>query len=777
MFDSDKELGYRELYTIVEIDLDINDPSIDFSGDSGSYNTPRTTSDPSAYSGAKKTYIFSDRDLLPGTTYYPYLKSAKSTSAELRIGESAALSASATLTFSDFVSNDVNELPAPYDDRRVEGSFWGKLLARNYLVNREVRILRGYSNNIFNRSNFQIENYIIQSVTPPSNRGEVSIKLIDRLFYTTETKAKCPIVSNAKLTTLMDNSTSSINFTGESFGDKGIGLEIVNGQVGYIKIDEEILNYTVTSYSNGSGSLSVSRGDGGTIGAEHEINATIQGCFITQQSDGVLNTENITDVNRRLIRDFTRIEDQYINDAEWNAEKAGDLNKYNFTNIITKPTDVRKLIDETIKSSGSWMYFDVIDNNIKLGITARFEDPVLTITDETNIVQGSMKVSDASRSQVTRAAILYNKLNYAEGNDDKYFGNSFIKADTLAEDESQYAQSNEAKEIKSNWYTNTTTDIANANSVVQLKVERFRDIPTRYDFEIDTRDIGNITGGRLWFGSIVSIQTRQLLNPDGTQAVKLAQITQIKPSSKLDKWSVTAISYNSNVPTNVDYTIDTNRVDFNLANEINPVEVKEYVVVINSGIILSSTITSGYSFDQGVFPVGATLKIINQGFIVGKGGMGGTGGQGGAFPAISPTQGEDAGDAINLTTDTTIDNLTGLIGGGGGGGAGGFAFPPTVFPSFGSGGGGGAGNEGGLGGLVLDNSAKEGGDGTLNGKGLGGSSPGIGEDGADGGDLGENGQDSDTVLGGMGGNAIVTNGNSLAIIAGDNADQIKGAII
>jgi hypothetical protein len=93
-------------------------------------------------------------------------------------------------------------------------------------------------------------------------------------------------------------------------------------------------------------------------------------------------------------------------------------------------------------------------------------------------------------------------------------------------------------------------------------------------------------------------------------------------------------------------------------NKSSPVE---YTIPAGTYIWSDSTalpaLTTG-----GAFPGG--LKIINNGFIMGKGGIG-------AEPIStvgSYNNAEAGGTAINLTTPVTIDNRTGYIGGGGGGG-------------------------------------------------------------------------------------------------------------
>jgi hypothetical protein len=122
------------------------------------------------------------------------------------------------------------------------------------------------------------------------------------------------------------------------------------------------------------------------------------------------------------------------------------------------------------------------------------------------------------------------------------------------------------------------------------------------------------------------------------------------------------------------------------------------------------------------FSPGDTVRIVNQGTIVGKGGGDGLNfgkganspqSAGGATPAAQ-LNGESGGDAIQTQRPVTIDNFGIIAGGGGGGGGGAFfgPYPATLprpprqggpTPAFlnmaGGGGGGGAGLAQGLGGV------------------------------------------------------------------------------
>ena len=107
-------------------------------------------------------------------------------------------------------------------------------------------------------------------------------------------------------------------------------------------------------------------------------------------------------------------------------------------------------------------------------------------------------------------------------------------------------------------------------------------------------------------------------------------------------------------------------------------------ITVGSGVYIYSTSTgnAGLTID-GSWPGGIT--VINNGFIMGKGGRGG-----GKFPYY----GEDGGSAISLGVSCTINNTNGSAYIGGGGGGGGDNWSQENRPVGGSGGGAGGGNGG-----------------------------------------------------------------------------------
>ena len=255
----------------------------------------------------------------------------------------------------------------------------------------------------------------------------------------------------------------------------------------------------------------------------------------------------------------------------------------------------------------------------------------------------------------------------------------------------------------------------------------------------------------------------------------------------------------------INITISTNTTDFDAFTGFSsPTDPAFFIVTINSGIIVSSSLSSTPAFTiDSSFPVGSRFKIINNGQIIGKGGDGGDGGEGGLCGSDNDgIDGIVGGDAIDINEDTIIDNTGGDIfsgGGGGGGGAGGLNI--SIGPG-GGGGGGGAGNETSSGGLGIapcactgggpDSDGVDGIDGTTTGGGggaggvcnIGGGdiNGGNGGNGGEYGLSGDNGTTSDaSVSGGPGngaapGKAIELNGSSVTWLGGNNPTQVKGAV-
>ena len=775
-FDTIKAQSQRESCVIFEIDLDINDPAYDdeFALDPSSYGTPKTTDDVRAYKeGEFRTYRYSN-ERISNLDCFPYLQNAKSQPPKANPGIDIGFRASASISLKDFVSSDAFELTGLYADRRVEGSHFAKLFARNFVKNRPARIKRGYLvNGVYNEANFQTEHYIIDEYQGVSLNADVSFNLIDVLALTNGINAKAPEASNAQLGTPIVTASTSATITLES-GLTADEIEAkfgANGFVGYMAIDSEYIEYTVTS-ATGISPVTVSlttRATFGTVAADHEVNTTVQRC-IAYDTD-----TNTIDIIDDLIRNYTDIDTTYIPTAEWDDLKTGELANFGLINCIAKETEVKKMLNELIQIAGLTMYVDVVERAIKISATPNFDEPVITFNQVEHLELDTLRVTNKFDKLVTRQLVSWAPLDYSK-DDQSNYANTFRVAAIIEEDKSRLGTKNAGKDVVSRWLPNTPNGNQIAAGIAQRNVSRFSQIPTEVSFEIDSKYIGTITGGRMWLGSVFAIETINTVFCNGAfePEILVCQCTSVVASSKPDKWKVTGISYKANIPPNADYYIDAGEYyNYVLSDNFDFSEAREYIVVINTGATFGSTTTTDPAFSQGTFASGATLKLINQGQIIGAGGQGGEG----ASPiwdseilACLDTIGSLGflgGLALELSTDVTIDNTFGLIAGGGNGGAGGNGVCVSpVQTSAGGGGGGGQGLIGGAGGIAGTgtNPASNGAVGAKNYGGAGGDGETDDQDGFSGGPLG-------------GGSAIDKNGNTLVITGGNNSTQIRGAII
>lgn len=268
-----------------------------------------------------------------------------------------------------------------------------------------------------------------------------------------------------------------------------------------------------------------------------------------------------------------------------------------------------------------------------------------------------------------------------------------------------------------------------------------------------------------------------------------------------DQYAAATISTSS-----VGATLGANEQDVALFARVgSPGGVTTVNLTVQAGTILSASSAENVALDLRGFASGSTINIINNGYILGRGGDGGDGagcldqgaGLSGAF-VRSADAGQGGGTALmNAGSGITVNiyNASGHIwGGGGGGGGGGTANPAASSNANGGGGGGGAGG-GALGRGSKGAGAQVGTDGSrgsagINGAlGAGGAGNGTGATGGAGGAGGDWGADgtagtqpapsaSNMAAGvaGPAGKAVELNGGAVTFVSGSGSPNVKGAV-
>jgi hypothetical protein len=121
-------------------------------------------------------------------------------------------------------------------------------------------------------------------------------------------------------------------------------------------------------------------------------------------------------------------------------------------------------------------------------------------------------------------------------------------------------------------------------------------------------------------------------------------------------------------------TVSTNQTDYNLYNAMiaagwDGQRAVNVNLTIGAGIVFSSSANTISAFTVGALPANSSVYIINNGFIVGRGGQGvGKGFPGNGDYNLTAPASANGGTAFTTTVPVSIDNLNGTVGGGGGGG-------------------------------------------------------------------------------------------------------------
>jgi hypothetical protein len=170
---------------------------------------------------------------------------------------------------------------------------------------------------------------------------------------------------------------------------------------------------------------------------------------------------------------------------------------------------------------------------------------------------------------------------------------------------------------------------------------------------------------------------------------------------------VNYVTYNVYIRPPVQVTIPADVIDYNLQtiNNLPSNPAQLVLLTINNSVTLHSSVSTGPSYTSGSIDANSLVCIVNNGYILGRGGDGGSFVFTNQNSIIGGTPGNNGGNAMNLTSKTVLQNYGSIYGGGGGGGSVGFAFGVTNIPiiggfAIGFGFAGGGGSENGAGGTI-----------------------------------------------------------------------------
>ena len=722
---------------------------------------------------AEREFLFIDSQSFDGQIYYNGLKSINHTPVKVKPGEAMAKNASVSVSIADNTDDDVYAVP--YPNQRVSiSTLFRKLLARHpYMQNRRLVTYTGFeSNGNFSKSDCNEREYVIDDLSYQNE--SVTIRAIDPLMLAEESKAKMPRVSAGKLSVAIDSSSTQIQMKDFTDGEYGNDTDSIT-----VRIDNELIDCTVNSSSTGLLDI-VNRAVGGSEQKDHDVNASVQLSIVLADWNPIETIidwlDTYTNIDTRFFDDYTTQESQVVNGT-------GPV-------YISKPDSVQKYINNVIRCWGEnniALYFSELDKKIKIKLNSDFQQQPLTLNFDTDIKQDSISIEPDYKGQITRSTIGFAPFDSAKKVDDDNSSIVFQSINALTE-LTGTLEPQESKDFFTQFLTNSDNDVQIAVSGTARDANLNVKPPEIYKFEIDYSNYGQTPSGKVEEAEIINVVSNEVVNPDGTPKSSNVQILSLKDNPTKSTYTVLAKTYQDIIlEDDFDFVIDENKENYDLSTEFSPSSAGEYTIFIKSGVTIGSTNISIPAFTTGNQNTGVTLKIVNRGSILGKGGKGADGPllfipDPDDIPApeiLEPGKnGLSGGDALELTVDCIIDCSQGVIYSGGGGSpsySSTGSNTPEITGKAGTGGSGGQGYIGGSGGSGGTVTLESGGVIDQAESGLSGSRSGPGElQGLKGGFFGESSsQNPSSGNAGLAGFAIISNGNNVNII-GDNDLTIKG---
>ena len=631
------------------------------------------------------------------------------------------------------VNVTIRDIPYPLAGTSFySGSFFGKLRAfRRSLQGLPLRIVRE-ADGVATTSHF-----VVESLTRSADEL-VQIVAKDLLKIADGDRAQAPAASHGRVSADIDEFVTSLTLVPAGIGNleyPASGKAAIGGS-------------EIVSFTRSGDALTIVRAQSGTEAKAHDADEVVQLVLI-------YTSESPADIVYDLLVTYTEIDPDWLPLSDWQADIDSYIGRLYSAEIAT-PTPVKTLLDELMEQMGLVIWWDDIEQKVRLKSLRPVTGARVISTDEMMADSFSFQEQPAKRvSEVWTYFALRNPL--AKLDDTTNYRSTLVTVDP--DSDADYGQS-AIRKIFSRWIAiNNRPAASRLNS---MQISRYRDPPRKFSFDL------YLTSEAPVLGQGLELEHWSLQDTNGNIVTAPVQVTSIERDEDrliIDAEEMLFTDFSD--PDDPDggsdakiIIIDTDADNVNLRTLFDsfytaPQAYDSIICDIESGVTIGSTDAEFPAFDVGSWPASVDILIRQRGRILGRGGRGGNGGGVFTVPVpvvIDPTVGQAGGTAFFTAYPVTLDNDGDIHAGGGGGGGG------SGVEVEGPGGGGGAGF--GAGGTGVNSGES--------GTATSGGSPGGGGAGSGGG-LGAAGT-SGAVAGGAAGVAI----DGVSFVTFDSTGSILG---
>jgi hypothetical protein len=257
--------------------------------------------------------------------------------------------------------------------------------------------------------------YVLESFNGPNRDGSFVIVAQDILKFADNDRAQAPRISNGSLLAPINNVTTSATLAPSGIGNAeypASGIVAIGG--------EEICTFT-----RAGDALTLTRGQFGTVAAEHEAEDRVQLClnFVAQKPSAIANV---------LLTQYADIDASYIPLSEWEDECDAHLQRL-YTRPIAEPTGVNKLLSELIEQAGLAMWPDEVAQKIRLQVLRSIPTTAFRF-DEANTLVSSIQSQEQPSKRITQCWTYYGVRNPLDSLDEpKTYRSTFATVATEKE--------------------------------------------------------------------------------------------------------------------------------------------------------------------------------------------------------------------------------------------------------------------------------------------------------------------------------------------------------
>lgn len=391
-------------------------------------------------------------------------------------------------------------------ERSVKGSIGALLLAWLGEAVSQVQLYwyRGFAGQAL--ADMDQRRFDVTNMDPPSNGGWV-IEGMDPLHRALRKKAKFPRATDLRLIGDIDASTTDVALFGL---EVDVSDQFGNTSTSYARIGREIISYTGYSGADGVWSLNgVSRGALGTVASDHSDNDAAQRV-------GHFERRRYFDIVRHILRHHTTIDNSLIPYAsQWKPEGLDYMSTLYGTGTIAEPMDVDKVCGMAMRDGMFSLWWDSLDQLIKIKAMRQPLEPPLTLDEDRHIVEA--KIIRRPDDRITRVALHYGRQDPTERLEDVTNYRSIrVRIDAEAESDEFADGTSRALTVYSPF---VRTD-ANAVIYQSDQLLRYKDTPQYVSFRVSRKD------AHLSIGDVVKIETKDLIEKDGSLRVAAWEIIQ-----------------------------------------------------------------------------------------------------------------------------------------------------------------------------------------------------------------------------------------------------------